>query len=378
MTRYMYLDAAAILVQLILIFNTFYRKMYIRKNGKLFLLNTLVCMFASIFDIFSAFPNLVGFDGSYFCSTWYFIFRAFMPVTYLLYTIEFVDPRREKSRSNRFFILLLLPYFVLLLLIIINPSLPHSISIFYYEIINGVITYFRGPLIYLIYAISIFYIVLVLAYIVIYSKFFNLPELVALVSIIPLSIASVIIQFLNKNLLIELFTSTLALILVQSVIERKEKLLDPRTGLRNKNIFLDHIKRSYAFKRQCYIISITISNFNEIFNIFSYDGANNYINTITHTLDKKYRDYNQNYYTYCIDNGIYAIVIDKLYDAKQIAKQILNDMSYNEMVISKYHPKLSICIIDSPNDFESYDTLDRFITRYHSNFKNDNQILFML
>ena len=371
MVRYMYMDLAAFLLLAILIGFGLYRKMYVQKSSKMFLAVMILCMIASVFDIFSVFPGLLGYTGLWICTTGYFIFRNFMPVAYLAYVMVFTDPNREKKLKIKYTILMLIPYVIVFTLLLVNPILPNNISIFYY---TSDLSYERGPLIYLLYLNSVVYMIVGVLWIIRYRKFFEVSELITLIAIFPLSILSVVIQMIKKELLVELFVTSLDLVLVQVVIERQEVLVDQRTGLKSKKLFVDIIKRSYEFKRDCYIILLNISNYNEIYNLFNYDDAREYISKLSQSLQRNYKNNNQSYEAFYIDVGTFALVYNDSDAAYLASYKLLNDLTNNKLSKTKYHPDPCICIINSPNDFDTYEKLLAFTSNFSSKFNLNDRI----
>ena len=178
----------------------------------------------------------------------------------------------------------------------------------------------------------------------------------------------------RKELLVELFVTSLALILVQVIIERQEVLIDSRTGLKSKKLFLDYIKRSYAFKRECYIVLINISNFLEIYNLVNYDESRKYILHISSILQKKYKNIDSSYETFNIEFGTYALIFKPKDEAIDASNKILDDLSKDKFANTKYHPDVSICIINSLNDFQSYEKLLIFTSSFYSKFNLSERI----
>ena len=371
MVRYMYLDVAAFLVLLLMVIFGIYRKMYVQKSSKIFMVFMIICMVTSLFDIASVFPNLLGYNGVWIATTGYFILRALMPVIYLMYIMVLTDPNREKRLSKRYLILMLGPYTLILILLLINPILPNNACVFYY---TPDLVYERGALVAFIYVCAAIYMIVGVVWILKYRKFFEKPEFIAIIAIFPLSLLSVLIQMVRKELLVELFVTSLALILVQVIIERQEVLIDSRTGLKSKKLFLDYIKRSYAFKRECYIVLINISNFLEIYNLVNYDESRKYILHISSILQKKYKNIDSSYETFNIEFGTYALIFKTKDEAIDASNKILDDLSNDKFANTKYHPDVSICIINSLNDFQSYEKLLIFTSSFYSKFNLSERI----
>ncbi len=371
MVRYMYLDVAAFLLLFIMGIFALYRKTYIRKSGMIFLSVMAICMIAAVFDIISVFPSKIGLTGVWVTTTGYFIFRNLMPVAYLFYVMIITDPQRPKRLKKRYITIMFSPYILVLTLLLINPLLPHNACIFYY---TDSLEYMRGNLIYLLYLNSAVYMIVGMVWIFKYRKFFQLSELIAMIAIFPLTVISLLIQLINKALLVELFVSSLALVLVQIVIERQEVVINQRTGLKSKKLYLDFFKRAYAFRRKYYIILVNISNFSEIFNLFTYDENRKYILSISQMLDKKYRNINSLYESFYIDLGTYALVFNNYNDALKVSENIINDLSNTRFSNTNYYPDSTICIIDSLDDFKTFDELMTFTTSVYSKFNLSQKI----
>ena len=370
MTRYMYLDLAAFLLLLIMTIFGFYRKMYVQKSGKIFLIFMIVCMITSVFDVFSAFP-ILGANSLWVCSTGYFILRSSMPVIYLIYIMVLTDPSRDLRLRKKYSIIIIAPYLIIFIILLINPLLPNNLSVFYYD---ENLAYNRGFLISVIYLSSAIYMIAGIIWIIKYRKFFEKPEFIAIISIFPLVLISVLIQLVRKEILVELFATSLAIVLVQVVIERQEVLIDSRTGLKSKKQFIDYIKRSYAFKRDCYLSLINISNFDVIYNLVNYDESRKYILHISSILQKKYKDIDATYETFNLDFGTYALIFQTKDEVIIASNKILEDLSNDTFASTKYHPDVKICVVNSPNDFQTYEKLFMFASTFSNKFNLNNEV----
>ena len=368
MVRYMYLDAAALSVLILMLIANIAQNIHNLKRGRIFISIIITCVLTAIFEILTTYPSFLGINALWIFTTLYFVFRAITPLLYLIYILQIINPEIEKKKEKKMIITLSSLYVIMLILLVINPFLSGEFSVFYFD---G-ITYNRGYLIYVLFGISAIYLMLVLLCIFKYRKFFDYNEIIVLVAICPLNVIAIIIQSINMKLLVEIFSTTLALLLIQIVMERKEILSENITGLRSKKVFVDLLKRSFTFKHEKHILLINIFNYNELNNL-STEEAINYTKELSILLDKNYRDINPNYKTFYLDTGLFSIIVDNEMDSIQIANNIIID---SNKFMSGLHINSSICIINNLNDFDSFDSLFLFVTGYKSKIKfNENVTL---
>ncbi|MCR5349544.1 MAG: EAL domain-containing protein [Acholeplasmatales bacterium] len=373
MVRYIYLDVASLFILALLVFSSIYRKMYTRKSSRLLIVVITSCFIASVFDILSCYPDKFGYKSLYAITAIHFLFVNIIPLLYISYIMSLINLDNSPKNKNKFYTLLALPLVALIILLLINPALKHDYSIFYYTKDN---VYHRGTLIYSLYLLVFIYIIIGSILMIKFRRFFNKTQVISLLSIFPIITICVIIQTFKSKFLVELFGVTLSLLLIQIVNERQEIIIDKLTGLNSKKSFLDEIKRSYEFNLDYYVILLKINNFNEIFTLFDYEEARLYIKEMSSIYDKHYKDISD-YKTFYLDNGIYAMVLKDKDMAKRISQSLINDLAQINKSNTEYRPNPSICIINTPNDFNTFDLFLSFISNYYSKIVFNDKLTFI-
>lgn len=388
MVRYMYLDAAAIFVLLIIMIANIARKMYFEKTSKIFLGIIIVCILAAIFDIISVYPKTIGITGLWISTTGYFIFRNLTSFVYILYIMSLTDSDREARTKRKFYMLLAIPYAIVFILIAINPILPNSFCVFRFELVDGVYKYIRGNAIYALYGISVIYIIVGIVWVIKYRKYFTIAETISVSAIFPITLITLAIQSYNNKYLVELFGSALALLLAQIIIERQEILVDKKTGLSSKKVFIDVTRKNFDHNRNKSIALINLANYNELYNLLTFDEADKYLIDFSKQIDTQYRDINQAYKSFYFGSGLFSLVVDNEKTTLEIAEKLLHNVANRSTYIG-FNPNISICIIDLLTDFDKYDDLLLFTSNYRSkitfhdnitlirNIKNDKNFIIM-
>ncbi|MBR6071836.1 MAG: EAL domain-containing protein [Acholeplasmatales bacterium] len=359
--RTYYFDAAALFVLLPLFVATITKKLYKNASSKVFVLVLIAIFLCGICDILSCFPNEFGANVTWVTTTFYFVFRAMLPMLYLVYLIVLTDCVNKLKKNKIFGSLVFIPYLVVLVLVIISSGTGLIFSI---ENIDGNVQYQRGPLIWIVYATSAIYIVFCMYYIIRYKKFFSTHQFVSLIAIVPVSLASVLLQYFFPWLLVEVFSSVLALVLASLSIEAPDELVDNKTGMLTSKQFYIYVKRSYIMNKEYSIILINFYNFSEIYNMFDFDDSTKFVKDLANMFNNHYRSINRSYKAYFIDDGLFAINVNSKENAKLLADNIVMDLGGLKNRTG-YNPKYNIALIDAINDFEDMSSLVAFINNLH-------------
>ena len=359
--RTYYFDAAAIFVLLPIFIAVITKKLYKSNSSKVFIGVLVVIFVCAISDILSCFPNDLGMEATWTTTTLYFVTRAMLPLLYLIYLLVLTDCFNKIKNNKLFGVLLFTPYLAVFILSILSPT---NGLIFSIVLKNGNITYQRGPLIWIVYATSAIYILFCMYYIIKYRKYFSVHQFISLIAIVPISLASVLLQYFLPWILVEVFSSVLALVLASLSIEAPDELIDNKTGLMVSKQFYSFIKRGYITNNEHYILLINIYNFSLIYNLFDYDESNKFIKYISNLLNNHYRTINRTYKAYYLDEGLFSISTTSYDAAKVIADNIIMDFVSLKTKFG-FNPNYNIALMNSINDFEDVSSMVIFINNFH-------------
>ena len=375
-----YFDIAAILISVIILIALLTKKLYKSNTSKVFLILTLLIAITTIFDAFSCYPNIFSKEVLEGATTGYHFCRNLLLLFYLIYVITLCGLETKIKKNKILLFIFLIPISIVLLIILFNP-MTHLI--FSYNNVNPdgspseFFNYYRGPLIYLVYINSILYLSLSLFIIIKYRKLFNYREILSIVAIFPLTIVSLIIQFLNKGLLIEMLFSSFSAFLLSVSIDRPEEYIDKKFNIGSIKLFIKEIKKSFIINNDSYYIMIKIKNYYEIYNQFSYDDAIDYVRLITSSLIEKYTNIYKNIDAYYLDEGIFAICASS-YDAIiSISNQINNDMKMIKNTKTMFNPDPQLVIINVLDDFNDLDDVLIFINNYKTKMSFNGELLYL-
>ena len=377
------LDYASIAIMVLLIASIIIKKLYTLKSSKIFIALTIMAIFTCVFDILSVrffnepYPleDIYKDIGFAFNSIYYF-FRTSTIIVYSIYILQLTDSLKYVLKKPLLLIIGLLPIFICFVFEAINPftRIIFDVAIKdgrYYFTTESFVSILLYVIPSLYFAVSIFVVIK-------FKYYFNNAQIVSIISIIPLSIISFIFQFISKTtdfgknnvILVELFATTLAMVLITSTIESAPELIDSTTGLISFKRFKKILTRSFNSKHSISVLLIDITNFYKIKNKLNYEASRDYIKNISSVFNKKTKQYNGQ--AYSIDDGLYAITFEYANDITNIANDINN--SINKENRKEFILETNICIVDLNNDFENYDSFIKFVRNFHTRFNYNKQI----
>lgn len=375
MTRIIYFDIASIAVIIPLLISLIFKKAYRDRPTRVFIAIALSIVVAALFEAFENLPNN-KFPESVlsFCSTGYFIFRTLMPLLYLLYIVSLVG-FLSRFRHKWFVVFLIsIPYIIVLGLIISNIWTK---QIFNYTYDGSKYIYHRGNLIYLLYGTAVLYLIAGLVVIIKFHKFFNNHQFIFIFAIFPITLVSLVVQFIYPRYLVELFATAISLILVSESVEAPDEIIDNKTGLISRGKYIDSVYKNFELKLNGYYVLMRIINYHDIYNLLTVDDANSYIEEISSLLNKRYRNIAPFYYSYYLDDGLFLASFSSFEEALEVSVEVKNDMTKSVLVKYDFIPKCNICVIDLLKDFKKYSDYISFLNNYQNSleFVHDYTIL---
>ncbi len=375
MTGIYYFDLVAILITLALLASCLYKKMYINNSSKAYLIIISVLLIASIFDILSCFSNLFTIGWMTVITTGYHLFRNLLLVVYLIYVISLCEMERVIKRNKLVLILGLIPIIVVFTLILTN-FFHHGI--FYYDYINDsgatvdVMQYHRGPLITIIYANSVIYMGFTIFVVLKNRVLFTIREIISIFSIVPLSILSLVVQFVFKGFLVEMFTSALSAVLISITVERPDDYIDSEYLIGNQAAYIKEVKRAFLFKEKSSGLVVKVKNYYELYEYYSYDDSVLYVRKVINDIMKKYRQVDKGLQMFYIENGVFGISLSSYELTIKCANEMLKDAEKLKKAGSKFSPDFQFVATDVLEDFKKYDDFLFFVNNYTNrlSFKN--------
>ena len=210
-------DICALIILIILAISIMARKLYFGRSNRLFCLMLLFIAITTVTDLFAGlFGDTIPVSES---NTWirsfinyiYFITRNLTPVIYIMYVVSYVGVWHIYVRDRQKYFISMIPCAVSLLLILTNPFTKF---VFYFD--DNYI-YRRGPGSIILYLIAIVYIVLSCAIMLKYRRLLTRDRLLALMTQLPVSLITVVLQFFFPWLLVEMFGSAVVVLIISTI-----------------------------------------------------------------------------------------------------------------------------------------------------------------
>lgn len=366
MTRIIYFDIAALIVVLPLFVSLIIKKAYKTYSSKIFMVLMIDIALAAIFEILEYMKIFnSNVDFLFFCGEAYFVCRTLMPFLYLLFIFEITGSTFKIKNSKWKLNLFIFPYFILVGFILTN-SFTHLLFEFVLNDEN-INVYTRRPLIYLIYGVSLAYLLYGIILILKYRIFFGRQQFLSVLIILPFTIISVIVQYFYPDVLVELFATAIALVLVSETIEPPDAVIDDKTGLFSRKKFEDLLVKSFSLKKETYFIVIKMNNFADLYNALTVVDAETYMRKSSGILNKRYRSYDNKYVTFYLGQGLFILSTSSYSSAKIIGDLLSKDLSIrSKSSIYEFSPSFSLFVTNLIYDFERPASFISFINSFHN------------
>ena len=367
-----FFDIAAIIIVSFEIVAIYLRKMTYGRNSRLFLFLLICVLVSSIMDFVSLyFSNFVSITSStiIICAVadyLYFIFRNITPLIYLLYIVSVTDTWHILQNRKWLKLIFLLPICVSMALIFTNP-LSHRL--FYYD---TRFVYHRGPFINILYYISAIYALYGVVYLYYYRKILKVEQVFVLASLYPFNIFALIVQYYYPHYLIEMFMTSLSMLLAMLVIQRPEEMMDPELLVGNYLGFNKDVNRSFELNKRFKLVFVKIVNYKSLSSFLEYTTTRMLLRTLCDSL-KRIKTNGLN--IYYLGNGLFSLNTDEN-DELLIASRV-SDIVRERFTVKQYGLSLNccICVIRCPEDIENVQGLLNFSNYFYTYLPDNGEIV---
>ena len=367
-----FFDIAAIIIVSFEIVAIYLRKMTYGRNSRLFLFLLICVLVSSIMDFVSLyFSNFVSITSStiIICAMadyLYFIFRNITPLIYLLYIVSVTDAWHILQNRKWLKLIFLLPVCVSMALIFTNP-LSHRL--FYYD---TRFVYHRGPFINILYYISAIYALYGVVYLYYYRKILKVEQVFVLASLYPFNIFALIVQYYYPHYLIEMFMTSLSMLLAMLVIQRPEEMMNPELLVGNYLGFNKDVNRAFELNKRFKLVFVKIVNYKSLSSFLEYATTRMLLRTLCDSL-KRIKTNGLN--IYYLGNGLFSLNTDEN-DELLIASRV-SDIVREKFTVKQYGLSLNccICVIRCPEDIENVQGLLNFSNYFYTYLPDNGEIV---
>ncbi len=362
LTSIIYFDVCALVLTAVAAFSIIFRKMVHGVSNRLFILLVSVLFADVVFDLWAVSLDTAQSTNMflrYLSHTGYLVLRNITIPVYTLYVISLTDTWHKIKGRLTTGLFITFPITVILTALALNLITK---DIFY---INESLAYTRGEFFWIVYIGALSYVGYGLYYIIKYRRLFRTGQFVSLLSIYPLTIAAAGIQLVNPTCLVELFFSSVAVILIAITIQRPEELVDMITELGKHGAYADAMKKNFANQKEVGIIFINISNYSSVSSMLGYDNSSKLLKNIADKLAAINRDMKLYADLYYLDRGGFRVVVNKSYwDKIERAAEAINTELKQSVIISQLELNIMayVCIAYCPVDIPDFRSLISFGT----------------
>ena len=354
--RIIYFDICAIPLFLMILFICYTRKMIRGNANLLFLVMTLVSLFATIADLGMEAPhaNLPLSETSYvivvISSYIYFILRNSTNVILLLFLLHLTRTSFliQKTWSK---IVFSLPYLSILVMLALNPFNHASFTVTRQ---NG---YARGPLMMVFYIIALIYGLIGFVYSIYCRRYLRGTKWIALISIYILGYLAVLIQFLYPGTLVEMFCTAIGEMMIMLTVMRPEERMDSEVGVLSWASYQSDISNIIRSGEHVLISVIQMANSKEIRNYLGDHKYNEYVSDIAEAIRTIHWDRHHRTELYFEKPGTLYMIMNTEDDADEVVKRLLIETNkkikhYSDTGV-RFEPM--ICLIRVPEDLNNAD-----------------------
>ena len=322
------------------------------------LIANIVCAATSVASYYLTNATFTGaYYLQYILYVLYFMFHSTLSLMFALYIMDATGMNWKKPG----FILFSIPYLVSEILILINSFNHLTFSI------DENLVYHRGPLMYVLYGLGLFYVLAGFIFFIINKKAISRNDSIAVCLFIVIGTLGIATQAAFSSLLVELFFEGLACLVLMVVLEEKGGHIDLNTGLLNRISFAEVNKRLIASKTKYIIVLVQLKEVETIIKRFGEREADTLLRHVSEFLLKKssVKD------VYCCRRDSFAVILRDANDdeAMDFANAVLERFN-EEWIIDalEINSEVVVTIINIPESIRSFEELDSLISsNYHRN-----------
>ena len=366
-------DSAALIMLAVLFITVIIRKMTKGTSNRIFLLQILIAVISTSFDIFAV--TLDNYNSQnilllYIAHTGYLMVHNIHPFVHMLFVVSLTDTWHKIFRNPVKIVLFALPYGLDFILLATNPF-THLM----FTVDKG---YTHEALFHTLYICIIPYIILNVVYILRYRVLFNRRKIFSLFSMTVLSVIAVLIHFFVPELLLECFAITMSLFIVSAGVLRPEDYIDSFTGLNKLSAYADDMKRAFYNDKHVNIVMLNIGNYNTLTSMVGYEVMTDILRRVAVMIDDVNDRLHGHAELYFLDRGRFRMVFGERYrdKAELVAAELMNELKMRSNINGldiNFTP--FIVLARCPEEIESFKSLMAFGQDFHEKNHYSGQVM---
>lgn len=379
MYNILYFDVCALILLGIMFLSNTTRRLIRGRTNRFFLCIIVLGFLASVGDIVSGFGSNVftgeGYQRAIMQSANYLYFFTHnnIPAVYALYCMASMGVWHICMKDKKVVLGLIFPSICQNLLFISNMITKH---VFY---ISADASYCRGNLLWLCYVCTFVILAVGIAIICRYGQYVKPYKKWIMLSMFPINLIGVAIQYFYPYILIENFFLSVEVVVFSLVLHRSEEYKDPMSGAKKYNTGIDYLRGMLNTEAPFSVLFFNIINSK---NLQMYMGQNQYaeyLRYVSATMNELCNKYKIDAQVYFLEGGLFAIMAEEkntIY-LGDVAQE-LRTLFFEKLVTGEYEvlADVRIVIVDCPTDISDYETLLTFSQTFQNTMPDTRDVLY--
>jgi len=223
----------------------------------------------------------------------------------------------------------------------------------------------------------LFYIIYGIYYVWKYRILFSLGKLLSVFIMFPLILVSIVLQMIFPDLLVEMFATVLAILILIITVQRPEENINPFFGVRNYQAYWNDLRRSFYNKKKMDVLYIHVLNYDVLINTLGEEAARELLKMSIpqiKILKKKYKVRADIYYLNHGNLAVFLTTVDGI-DKTDVFANDLSNVLKHDTSIRKSGLSLvtQICILRCQEDVNNFKAASMIynVLRNHNDIKGD-------
>ena len=311
----LYFDVAALIILLFLMLSVILKRQNFGTGNKLYIVIIICAIAAGILDIAASLEQ-IPIPVLFWLNTFYMLSRAAVALSIFLYACNLGKILFRMIRKVWPLLLISIPYLLLIIGLIVNFF---NKAIFDY--LPGP-AYHRGDYVWLVYFVNYTYLAMAICIAIYGRKYHTKRQGIAVISALIIQISASIFQYFVKEILVEMFITSLTLLTLSLFVESPENFIDFKTDNLNFRSFTYELKYKFQWKTNFNIIFIKVTNSSSIYNLFPHEQVIAFNRACSAHVHERAKKIDPTAMVYYLGNETFAYLFDNREKDEEVFQEI--------------------------------------------------------
>ena len=362
-----YFDIAAVVIMVVTFASLVLRRITSGPTSRVYmsamslvLVTAVVCLVGEVYDLYAASTQTAINTPAWreALTLIYYTLRTLTAPAYLILIATVSGTTHRLDRNNLVRLLLWGPMVAVVLLVLTNP-LHHMV---YYQLEGEMHV---GIMMQVVYASGAYYSLIGIWWLIRWRSLLSSDEFYTLLALYPIILVSVAIQFVFPALHIEMFITSVSMMLISAFVIRPERRIDSLVGAGSLHSYREMCRRAFISEKPLCLVYLEIVNLERVRELVGKDELQDVVKMVAKNLTSRLEHDDALYY---LRNGMFCISprnID-VDHALRIARNAHEEGKAKSLAINERHAntEMRTCIVRAPEDVKDVETLKTFVRRF--------------